>query len=309
ESWVAQVDKASLERVNKTFVSPSYDKRESDLIYRVRLKDQDIYIIILTEFQSKVDRLMGLRFAHYILLYYMDYVNDIKELDKEDRERGFKLPVVFPILLYNGSDNWSAPTDLAGLIEEHPNLGEYRPRFKYFPIAQNSYSKQELLDIGNIVSTIFLAETNFDVDVLKDELLALYQREPDKTAMSILLNWFRQLWVHGRISEEEYGKLDEVYHSTQEVETMLEVAAAKQKQAILEQGKEIGRIEQSRKHLLRVLSSFYKLPEQELTIIQEELEQVDSEYTLAELINLCLDGGGYEAFRASLDEILDESSS
>ncbi|MEM7531240.1 MAG: Rpn family recombination-promoting nuclease/putative transposase [Chloroflexota bacterium] len=191
---MSQVDKTSLERVNKTFISPSYEKRESDLIYKVKLKDQDILIIILTEFQSKVDRLMGLRFAYYILLYYMDYVNDIKEMDKEDRERGFKLPVVSPILLYNGSNNWSAPTDLAGLIEEHPNLGEYRPRFRYFPIIQNSFLKEKLLDIRDIVSTIFLAETNFDIDLLKDEMLALYQREPDKTAISILLNWFRQLW-------------------------------------------------------------------------------------------------------------------
>ena len=194
---------------------------------------------------------------------------------------------------------------MAGLIEEHPNLGEYRPRFKYFPIVQNSYSKQELLNIGNIVSTIFLAETNFDVDLLKDEILALYEREPDKTAVSILLNWFRQLWVHGRISEEDYGKLDEVYHSTQEVETMLEVAAAKQKQAIFEQGQVVF----AREHLMHLLKMLQKLPEEELENIQEKLEQIDSAYTMAELLNVYLIGGGYEAFQAFLDETLAESSS
>jgi hypothetical protein len=47
EPWVAQLDFNDCEAIDKSFVSDHYKETESDIIYRVRWQDQDIYIFIL----------------------------------------------------------------------------------------------------------------------------------------------------------------------------------------------------------------------------------------------------------------------
>ena len=103
-----------------------------------------------------------------------------------------KLPAVFPIVLYNGSAPWTAPVNLSALIEQTPPLGRFALDFEYFLIAENQYSQEALLKIRNIVSTLFLAESHYDLDVLEVELMNLFSSEGDKQAVSLFLNWFRQ---------------------------------------------------------------------------------------------------------------------
>lgn len=50
-----------------------------------------------------------------------------------------------------------------------------------------------MLRIKNIVSTLFVAKSYYDIDLLQKELLALFKRESDREAISLFLNWFKQL--------------------------------------------------------------------------------------------------------------------
>ena len=52
--------------------------------------------------------------------------------------------------------------------------------------------------MNNLVSTLFLAETQYDLESLTNELVNLFARETDQEAISLLLNWFKQLVTHGR---------------------------------------------------------------------------------------------------------------
>ena len=115
--------------------------------------------------------------------------------------------------------------------------------FRYFLIAENQYSQQALLKIRNIVSTLFLAESHYDVDVLETELLNLFSSEADKGAVSLFLNWFKQLALHGRIASEDYESLETIYRNEEEVRTMLITALEKEKQQIYHNGRMEGKIE------------------------------------------------------------------
>jgi len=241
EEWVAELDFSTCERIDKSFLSADYDQTTSDVIYKIKLREQDVYIVIITEFQSTVDRFMALRVLNYITNFYMDYIFALKEA--KEAERLFKLPVVFPIVLYNGEDKWTAPIDIADLIEEQPDLGEYKLNFKYFKLAENELSKDDLLRIRNLVSALFLAEAHYDIELLIEELLSIFTEESDKRAASLLLNWFKQIWLHGRITTDDYEKLDATYHSVEEVRTMLTTAVAIEKREIYESGLEKGREE------------------------------------------------------------------
>ena len=205
------------------------------MIYKVQLLNHEVYIYILIEFQSTVDPFMALRVLNYITNFYMDYIANHKQVRK--------LPAVFPIVLYNGEDRWTAPINLSDLIEQTPSLGAFTLAFRYFLIAENQYSQQALLKIRNIVSTLFLAESHYDVDVLETELLNLFSSGADKGAVSLFLNWFKQLALHGRIATEDYESLETIYRNEEEVKTMLITALKKEKQQIYHNGRIEGKRE------------------------------------------------------------------
>ena len=112
-----------------------------------------------------------------------------------------------------------------------------------------------MLKIRNIVSTLFLAESHYDLDVLEAELLNVFSSEDDKEAVSLFLNWFKQLASHGRLESEDYESLESIYRNEEEVKTMLVTALERErerffqnglregKQEGLREGKQEGRIE------------------------------------------------------------------
>jgi predicted transposase YdaD len=63
---VGDLDFTRCETLDKSFVADHYKETESDLIYKVGLRGQTIYIYILIEFQSSVGRFMAVRVLNYI---------------------------------------------------------------------------------------------------------------------------------------------------------------------------------------------------------------------------------------------------
>ena len=53
ENWVKDLDFDNCERVEKSFISGHYKETASDIIYKIKLKQKDIFIVILVEFKSK----------------------------------------------------------------------------------------------------------------------------------------------------------------------------------------------------------------------------------------------------------------
>ena len=231
QPWVKHLDFDRAERVEKSFVDEEYQEWESDLIYRVPLGDEEIYVYVLMEFQSTVDRLMALRVLNYVVSLYMDLTRG---------QYLGKLPPIFPIVLYNGDARWTAVTDLADLIETEPSLGEYGLHFRYWKLAENEFSHETLLQIGNVVSTLFLAETRLEQERLLAEMVALFDREEDKNAVSLLVNWFRHMAIHKRVDVKDYKQLEDAYRSSEEVKTMLVTMIEEDRQSFFEKGIEKG---------------------------------------------------------------------
>jgi len=111
EEWLAQLDYASLERVNATYVSATLRERSNDIVWRARWGDGSIYIYLQLEFQSTVDTFMAVRVLTYVGLLYQELIKS-KALPENGR-----LPPVLPIVLYNGSAQWRAAEELAPLLQ------------------------------------------------------------------------------------------------------------------------------------------------------------------------------------------------
>jgi predicted transposase/invertase (TIGR01784 family) len=234
EPWVKDLDFSTCELLKDSFVSKQYKGTFSDLIYKVKLRGRDFYIAILLEFKATPYRFVALQILGYIVDFYRHL------LDSQKRLR--KLSPVFPIMLYRGEKRWRVPVNFSGLVDGNDLLGRYALNFEYFPILENAFSKEVLLKIGNIVSTLFLAEVHYDIDLLERELLALFRKSRDKKAVSLLLNWFKQLALRGKIDESDYRTLERVYDNPKEV-NMLINAIKKEKKQLYDQGKKEGKKE------------------------------------------------------------------
>jgi predicted transposase/invertase (TIGR01784 family) len=211
--WVKELDFEHCELLDKTFISKEYQKRESDVIYKIQWRGNTAYVVILIEFQSSSDKFMALRILHYITSFYMRLKDSEKKLDK--------LPPIFPIMVYSGLDKWTAPTNIAELIENNNLLGDFALNFNYFKIAENEISVERLLEIGNAVSTLFLGEVHHDRAALIQAFSKLYQQPDSQPLLSILLNYFEQLSRHNKLDEVDWQALDKI-RSKQEINMFLE---------------------------------------------------------------------------------------
>jgi predicted transposase/invertase (TIGR01784 family) len=67
----------------------------------------------------------------------------------------------------------------------------------------------------------------------------LFDKDEDKQALSLILNWFEQLAVHGKIERIDFEHLRRVYSSKQEVDMIVD-SVRKYKQTAFEEGLQQG---------------------------------------------------------------------
>jgi hypothetical protein len=159
EAWVDLLDLTSATRVPTTFTSRSHKRRESDLIWRLRRKDngEPVYVYILLEFQSKPDPYMAVRLMTYIGLFF-EYLIREGLLPESG-----KLPLVIPVVLYNGSGEWPAALELAELIERlDPSAELYVPRLRYRLIHEAKVPLELLETSDSPVADLFRIERSTD---------------------------------------------------------------------------------------------------------------------------------------------------
>ena len=153
DEWLHSLDYATLEKVPGSYVSDDLQHRADDVVWRVRVGGQWVYLYLLIEFQSSVDRYMALRMMVYVGLLYQDLIKRAEVLDDG------RLPPVLPIVLYNGLAKWTAATEVGDLIPPVPGLvAQFKPALKYLLIDENAYSDAELSSLKNLVAAVFRIE-------------------------------------------------------------------------------------------------------------------------------------------------------
>ncbi len=181
EGWAARLDLSTLERVSSSFVSADHRERRSDLIWRVRWRNEsrgDVYLYVLLELQSTSYPFMAVRLLTYIGLLLEEVIR------KERLGPGDRLPAVLALVLHSGKRRWLAPLDLASLFEEVPaSLRRYLPRLRYLLLDENRLDLDRPELAGNRVASLFRIETCEEVakiPLLTRDLAALISPdEPD----------------------------------------------------------------------------------------------------------------------------------
>ena len=134
-----ELDFDTLERLPAEWIGPGLERRLGDAVWRVERRGGGS-LIVPVEFQRKRDRWMPLRVAAYLGLM-LENLARRGELDPDGR-----LPLVRPVVLYNGPRPWRGPTGLADLSADG---GPEWPRFALVDMAR---AKVEDLPGNNAVT-------------------------------------------------------------------------------------------------------------------------------------------------------------
>jgi hypothetical protein len=107
-SWTKDLNEENLVLVDKEYILSDYEENESDIVYKANIEGREVIFYVLLEFQSSVDYRMPLRLFFYINEILREYIKNLNEEDKKNR-KGFNVPAVVPIVLYNATRKWNAP--------------------------------------------------------------------------------------------------------------------------------------------------------------------------------------------------------
>ncbi len=215
EEWVGRIDFSTLERVSGSYVSADLREREDDIVWRVRLRGEWIYVYLLLEFQSQPDPFMALRMLVYVGLLYQELVKQ-KQLT-----RGGRLPPVLPLVLYNGEQSWCAPLQMGELIEPLPGgLAGYRPQMRYLLLDESAYPAEELEPLDNLAAALFRMERSGAPEELRKvvQLLVTWLRAPAQASLRRAFTiWIKRVLLPVRMPEMDIPPVADL----NEVETML----------------------------------------------------------------------------------------
>lgn len=154
--WVEDVDAAQLTKIDKSYVLPDFRGKESDIVYRLKLNGQEVVFYVLLELQSTVDAQMPWR----LLLYQIEiWRQAIRNMHGAEGAGQFRLPVVIPVVLYNGSAEWTAPLTFRELMDGESQFpGDGLLNFSYVLLDVQRYTADDLEKLANIVGAVLLLD-------------------------------------------------------------------------------------------------------------------------------------------------------
>ncbi len=237
-NWSAELDLDSLTPLPASYVSHDLRQRHGDLVWRVRFKDDRwLYVVLLLEFQSAVDRSMAVRMLTYTALLYQKLISE-----GVLRERS-GLPPVLPVVIYNGRRPWTAPVDVGELIASGRGaaLARYQPSLRYFLVDEARVGGGDLPS-GNLESALIALESNRDparAPGLLGALIDLLRKQDDEELTAAFSEWVAQVLLPRRFSGSVTGPLPRL----EEVWAMLAETVQEWTAEWVEQGREQGQRE------------------------------------------------------------------
>ena len=210
ENLTGEIDWDSLELVPSEYITDDLRRLANDLVWRLRRRGPDgeeewIYIYAMLEFQSQPDHYMAARMMTYMGAFYQNHIAH------SGAPQGTKLPVIFPVVIYNGQREWNAACELDGLIEPSPpGLEEFRPALRYKLLE--AWRCGEARTEQNLAESIFRIERSRslpDAGQVMDELIDKFDGGAYKQVDRTFAKWLTAL-IRNRYPKQEIRDCESV---------------------------------------------------------------------------------------------------
>ena len=159
------LDLRTLEKVPAEYVGEHFQQRHGDTVWRVRAGGADsawAYVLVLLEFQASSDATMALRVNEYTVMLY-------RELLRAKKVAPGELPLVLPVVLYNGESRWTAADNVRDLIVSagptDTALDAFQPSQRYL-LVDLRHAKADY--VGELTTGVARLEQISKTDDLKE---------------------------------------------------------------------------------------------------------------------------------------------
>ncbi|MFP3155098.1 Rpn family recombination-promoting nuclease/putative transposase [Lachnospiraceae bacterium ZAX-1] len=96
------------------------------------------------------------------------------DTDENERDRkGYKLPAIVPIVLYNSYEDWTVVKSFRQYLSDYGEFGNRTVDFEYILLNVNRYEDGELEEIGTLLSSVFLLDKDHDSEQFKNSLKSI----------------------------------------------------------------------------------------------------------------------------------------
>lgn len=187
EHFMKHIDVSTLEPQKDSFINSDLAESFSDLLFKVDILEKESYIYFLFEHKSYPDK--GIAFQ---LLKYMVEIWEAKTNKEEVKE----LPIILPLVLYHGRENWRIPTNLGAMLKGYEELSQdlkvFVPNFEYLLYDVSVFSDEEIKGkaqlriLLTLFRDIFTKETEELHQAIRKSLLYLNELEDKQTGIEYL---------------------------------------------------------------------------------------------------------------------------
>jgi predicted transposase/invertase (TIGR01784 family) len=200
--WVNSIDESDLIPVDTSMIDDDYKQKESDVIYKLKFQGSEIIFYVLLELQSSVDYTMPFRLLRYMMLLLKREFDNALKNERESID--YRLPAIVPIILYNGSDKWTAVRSFKEYSRGYEQFGEYIIDFKYFLFDLNRVTNETILSTNELLDIIFALDkqpVRANIERMLN-IAAEYMKRMSGGDRDDLLGWIRHIGLN-RISDEK----------------------------------------------------------------------------------------------------------
>ena len=173
------------------YVSDELRTRHGDTVWHLRLGRRRAFLLGLLEFQAQDDRLMALRVLTYTGLLLLELARN-----QPPEVAGERLPAVLPVVLYNGTEPWTAAPDMGSLITPiGPWLAPYQPAQRYHLIDLQRVAADDLphRNLLRAVARLEQSRSPQDVERAVRALLRWLPRRGAEELRRAFVDWLRQM--------------------------------------------------------------------------------------------------------------------
>ncbi len=294
EPWLEHVDLSSIEPLETEYTNDRYVRRLNDMVWKLRKRDgTPLYVVVMMEFQSTVERFMAARMNMYVGLLF-------DSLIRSGQVQGRKLPHVVPLVLYGGERAWNAPLELTELIEDRlPGTERYANRFSYQVVSIHHCGELDP-DRRNVADAWFRAIRVRDYDgaaAALQQLITVLESPTHDRLRAAITNWFLDVVLATYLPKEELSQMQGV-RELAEVKQMLSENVVKWSEKWIAKGEARGKAEGQRSILVRLARARFGAGT--AAELSDQLERVSSAEQLGTIGEWLLTCGSAEALLAKV---------
>jgi predicted transposase/invertase (TIGR01784 family) len=197
----------TLEICKDSFIEKDLQDYYSDMLYKVKFREEFGYIYFLFKHKSYPDRLIHLQLLEYMIKIWRLQL-------KQSKSR--KMSIVIPLVLYHGKKRWKIAPEFSSVFKGPVGvLSNYVPDFKYLLYDLSRYTDDQIKGTVMARVTMLLLKHIFDrnvADKLPDIFLLLKELSMQETG----LQYFESLikYVFSNVEDITTGDIQSIVSKT-----------------------------------------------------------------------------------------------